>query len=69
MGRASNRKKAQRQAGPKSRVDAATQRTIRRIVARLQALAEETEGRIERAAVARRTWSGSVVGCAHDPVR
>jgi hypothetical protein len=50
--------KAQRQAGPKSRVDAATQRAIRRIVARLQALAKETEGRIERAAVARRTWPG-----------
>jgi hypothetical protein len=58
VGRASNRKKAQRQTGQRRRPDAATQQRIRRIVARLQALSEETEGHIERAAAARRTWSG-----------
>jgi hypothetical protein len=58
VGRASNRKKAQRRTGQRPQPDAAAQQAIRRIVARLQALAGETEGRLERAAVARRTWSG-----------
>lgn len=58
MGRASSRKKAQRRAGPRSQADAKTEQATRRILARLQAMARETEERQERAAVARRIWSG-----------
>lgn len=58
MGRASSRKKAQRQAGQRPQADAAAQHEMRRILARLQALVEETQERQERAAVARRIWSG-----------
>ena len=65
MGRASNRKKAQRQAGqgPRQasgsfRADAETQQAMRQLVAGLQALVQETHERQEREAAVRRTWSG-----------
>ncbi len=58
VGRASNRKKAQRQAGQKSQPDAATQEAMRKVLAGLRALAEETRGRREREATARWIWSG-----------
>ena len=65
MGRASNRKKAQRQAGqgPRQasgsfRADAETQQAMRQLVAGLQALVRETNERQEREAAVRRTWSG-----------
>lgn len=65
MGRASNRKKAQRQAGPGSRqasqsflADPKKQQAMHQLVAGLQALVQETNGRNEREAAARRTWSG-----------
>jgi hypothetical protein len=63
VGRASNRKKVQRQAGQRPQADAATQQATHPLVARLQALVRETGERQERAAVARRTWSGGA-----DPV-
>ena len=58
VGRASNRKKAQRQAGQKPLPDAATQEAMRKVLVGLQALAEETQGRQEREAAARWIWSG-----------
>jgi hypothetical protein len=65
VGRASNRKKAQRQAGlssrqarQRSRVDAETQQAMHQLVAGLQALVQEQKGRKEREASARRTWCG-----------
>jgi len=65
VGRASNRKKAQRQsglssrqAGQQSRADAARYEAIQVIAAGMQALAQETKGRQERLAAARRTWCG-----------
>jgi hypothetical protein len=65
VGRASNRKKAQRRAGPSSRqasqssrADAGKQQAMRQLAAGLQALVQETNGRQERGAAARRTWSG-----------
>ena len=70
MGRASNRKKAQRQAGQGSRqasgsfrADAETQQAMRQLVAGLQAFVQESNERKEREAAARRTWSGGA-----DPV-
>ncbi len=63
MGRASNRKKAHRQAGhssgqarQSSQADAETQQAMHQLVAGLQALVQESEGRQERAACL--TWSG-----------
>ena len=41
VGRASNRKKAQRQAGQKPQVDAATQQALLTLAAGLQALSDE----------------------------
>ena len=58
MGRASNRKKAQRRVGQSSRPDAKTQQAMRQLVAGLQALVQETEDRKQREAAASRTWSG-----------
>jgi hypothetical protein len=65
VGRASNRKKAQRQAGSGSRqasqnflANPETQQVMHQLVAGLQALVQETNGRKERRAAARRTWSG-----------
>jgi hypothetical protein len=64
VGRASNRKKAQRQAGQGSRqassfrTDAETQQAMRQLAAGLQALVQETDERREREAAVRRTWSG-----------
>lgn len=61
MGRASNRKKAQRQAGPSSRqarADAETQQAMRLLVSGLQALVQEGREREEREAAARREWCG-----------
>jgi hypothetical protein len=65
VGRASNRKKAQRQAGPssqrakqKSQADAATQQAMLQVVGALQALVQESGERKAREAVARRTWCG-----------
>ena len=57
MGRASNRKKAQRQAGQKPAADAATQEAMLQLVAGLQAMAEESRGRQEAEAAASRIWS------------
>jgi hypothetical protein len=65
VGRASNRKKAQRQAGQGPRqasrsfqADAGTQQAMHQLVAGLQALVQETDERKEREAAVRRTWSG-----------
>lgn len=58
MGRASNRKKAQRQVGPKTRVDAETQQALLQMVAGLEAMTQEMGGHTEREAAARRIWSG-----------
>jgi hypothetical protein len=65
VGRASNRKKAHRQAGPSSRqasqgarADAETQQAMHQLVAGLHALVQETKGRQEREADACRIWSG-----------
>jgi hypothetical protein len=65
VGRASNRKKAQRQSGlssrqarQQSRADAATQQAMQVIAAGMQALAQETKGRQDRRAAARRAWCG-----------
>ena len=58
MGRASNRKKAQRQVGPKTRVDAETQQALLQMVAGLEAITQEMGGHTEREAAARRIWSG-----------
>lgn len=70
MGRASNRKKAQRQAGPSSgqaipgsRADAETQQSMLQVVGALQALVQESEERQESEAATRRTWCGGA-----DPV-
>jgi hypothetical protein len=58
VGRASNRKKAQRQVGPKTRVDAETQQALLQMVAGLEAMTQEMGGHTEREAAARRIWSG-----------
>jgi hypothetical protein len=65
VGRASNRKKAQRQAGlsagqasRKSRADAETQQAMHLLVSGLQTLVREGNERKEREAAARRIWSG-----------
>jgi hypothetical protein len=65
VGRASNRKKAQRQAaqGPRQAsrsfgADAETQQAMRQLAAGLQALVQETNERQEREAAVRRAWSG-----------
>jgi len=58
VGRASNRKKAQRQAGQKPQPDAATQEALFKVLAGLQALVEENDVRREREATARWIWSG-----------
>jgi hypothetical protein len=67
VGRASNRKKAQRQAGPGSRqaipgsrADAETQQAMLQVVGALQALVQESEERQESEAATRRTWSGGI---------
>jgi hypothetical protein len=57
VGRASNRKKAQRQAGPKAKADAATQEAMLQLVTGLHALAEESRERQEAEAAASRIWS------------
>ena len=58
MGRASNRKKAQRQAGQKPQVDAATQQALLTLAAGLQALSDENKARDEGVAAASRAWYG-----------
>jgi len=65
VGRASNRKKAQRRSGlssrqarRQSRADAATQQAMRALAAGMQAVAQEAEGRQDPLAAARRTWCG-----------
>ena len=58
MGRASNRKKAQRQAGQKPQADAATQQALLTLAAGLQAMVDENEKRDEGVAAASRTWCG-----------
>jgi len=70
VGRASNRKKAQRQgesssrqAISSSRVDAETQRVLRQVAAGLQEMVLETNERKEHEAAVRRIWSGGA-----DPV-
>ena len=63
MGRASNRKKAQRRAGQSSRADVAKQQAMHLLVSGLQALVQDGKERKERQAAARRIWCGSA-----DPV-
>jgi hypothetical protein len=65
VGRASNRKKAQRQAGPSSRqarrsslADTVPPETMRLLVDGLQAMVREAQDRSEREASARNTWCG-----------
>jgi hypothetical protein len=65
VGRASNRKKVQRQAGLSSRqasqsfrADAETQQAMLQVVGALQSLVQESQERKEREAAARRTWCG-----------
>jgi hypothetical protein len=58
MGRASNRKKAQRQAGPEPQPDAATQEAMLKVLTGLQAMVGENEERRKREATARWIWSG-----------
>ncbi len=65
MGRASNRKKAQRQSGlssrqarQQSRADAARYEALQVIAAGAQALAQEAKGRQDRRAAANSTWYG-----------
>lgn len=58
MGRASNRKKAQRQAGQRPQIDAATQQALLTFAAGLQALSEENKARDEGVAAASRAWCG-----------
>jgi hypothetical protein len=58
MGRASNRKKAQRQAGEAPRPDAATQEALLTVLNSLQMMVEENEERRDREAAARWIWSG-----------
>jgi hypothetical protein len=59
VGRASNRKKAQRQAVKKSRPDAATQQAMHKLVTGLQVMVQKMDQRKEREAAARRTWTGA----------
>jgi hypothetical protein len=58
VGRASNRKKAQRQAGQRTRVDVATQQAMLQLASGLQAMVQEMDARKLSQADARRTWSG-----------
>jgi len=58
MGRASNRKKAQRQAGEAPQPDAATQEALLTVLNSLQMMVEENEERRDREAAARWIWSG-----------
>ena len=58
MGRASNRKKAQRQAGPEPEPDAATQEALLKVLTGLQMMVEENDERRDREATARWIWSG-----------
>ncbi len=58
MGRSSNRKKAQRQAGQKPQADAAKQEALLIVAAGLQALVEENEAHDESEAAASRAWCG-----------
>jgi hypothetical protein len=58
MGRASNRKKAQRQAGPEPQPDAATQEALLKVLTGLQMMVEENDERRDREATARWIWSG-----------
>ena len=58
VGRASNRKNAQRQAGQKPQPGAVTQEALLKVLTGLQALVEEGEVRREREATARWIWSG-----------
>ena len=58
MGRASNRKKAQRQAGSSPGTDAEAQQAIRMLADSLQAMIQEANERDEVEALARRAWCG-----------
>lgn len=58
MGRASHRKKTQRQAEPEPPPDAATQLAMEKLVAGLQAMVQESKARQDREAAARWIWSG-----------
>jgi hypothetical protein len=58
MGRASNRKKAQRQAGPEPEPDAATQEALLTVLTGLQMMVAENDERRDRQATARWIWSG-----------
>jgi hypothetical protein len=68
VGRASNRKKAQRQAGPSSRpasqsspVDVLSPQVRRQLASVLQSLVEEADEREQREASARSAWYGDAV--------
>jgi hypothetical protein len=58
VGRASNRKKANRQAEQRSRADAATRQAMLQVANALQSIVEENQAREQREAAARRTWCG-----------
>jgi hypothetical protein len=58
MGRASNRKKAQRRAGPEPQPDAATQEALLKVLTGLQMMVKENDERRDRRATARWIWSG-----------
>jgi hypothetical protein len=58
VGRASNRKKAQRQAGQKPQADVATQQALLTLATGLQAMVDENEKRDEGVAAASRAWCG-----------
>lgn len=58
MGRASNGKKSQRQAGPEAQPDAATQEALLKVLTGLQMMADENDERRDREATARWIWSG-----------
>lgn len=60
MGRASNRKKIQRQSGQKHQVDAVTERALRGLVMGLKAMMDENEARNKGIAAALRVWGGGV---------
>jgi hypothetical protein len=62
MGRASNRKKAQRQAGVQAEV-----KQVKLLLRGLQVLVQEGKDRAERAAAARRAWCGSAESVPAEP--
>lgn len=69
MGRASNRKKAQRRAEQTSRAAAEKLQALQIVATALQAIVEENQEHEEREAAARRTWSGGAELVPAEPPR